>query len=257
MDQLAMMAAMDASDVALDQGAELAGGPDLAPDAGQSPDVAQSADVAQSPDAAQSSTPVFLGADSINVLTRMGTFVHDAGREANRYLLVGVATETAAVRVLAATYGGQPLARLAEHRAGACGVVLFGLSSAPPAGPNTVRIDLDATSNLVAIAGSFAGVRQTIGQGDRWTTNGTRSPIELTAPSAPGELVVDMICLNHTTLLLAPASGQTVGALRQLGRVAGGMSIRPGTPSTGMIWSFGGGPATGWTSIAASLKPVF
>jgi hypothetical protein len=252
-----------APDSRADVAADLA--PDLAPD--QPPDVAPdlTADIAMdlppdaapdlAPDSAPFTTPTLVGANAMSASVIGISYVHDAGREANRYLLIGVATETAAVRVVSVNYAGQALVRQVEHRAGVCGVALFSMH-APAAGANNARVDLDAPGNVVIVTANFAGVRQTVGQGDRWTTDGTGSPIELTVPSAQGELVVDMVCVNQATSMLVAASGQTLAGVRQGSRLAGGMSVRPGRPGAAMIWSFGGGPGSGWTSIAASLKPV-
>jgi hypothetical protein len=208
------------------------------------------------PDAAPPPVPpVFASASAVAGAsdTQLAS-MFDAGTGSNRYLLVGIAVETESRNVTAVSFGGRALTRLGGNTAGACGTFLYGLPN-PPSGSQSLAVSLTGTTDIVVVAASFTGVRQTAGQDGFFATSAIEGPISLLVPSAPGDLVVDIVCLDQVSESPRVGPGQTERGRQVASSFEGVMSTEPGGASVTMSWLSGG--ATGaWASGAVSLNPA-
>jgi hypothetical protein len=178
----------------------------------------------------------------------------DAGTGSNRYLVVGIAIETESRNVTAVSFGGRALTRLGGNTTGACGTFLYGLPN-PPSGSQSLAVSLTGTTDIVVVAASFTGVRQTAGQDGFFATNAIEGPISLLVPSSPGDLVVDIVCLDQVSDSPRVGPGQTERGRQVASSFEGVMSTEPGAASVTMSWLSGGAPGA-WASGAVSLKPA-
>ena len=105
--------------------------------------------------------------------------------------------ETETRNVTAVSFGGRALTRLGADTAGPAATYLYGLSN-PPVGQQPLAVTLSDTSDIVVVAASFTGVRQTATPGGS-VAHRDRGPVSLLVPSAPGEHVVDSLCLDEVS----------------------------------------------------------
>ena len=227
-----------AADVRLDTMPSVDGPPDLASDV---------ADPAPIP-------PVFADSTSAAGAGNQLSYMHDGGDGRDRYLVVGIALETESRNVTAVSFGGRALTRLGADVSGTCGTYLYGLAN-PPAGNNPLAVNLSDTSDIVIVASSFTGVRQTATQGAFTSRASVEAPIALVVPSAAGEHVVDNLCLDDGITGVAVGAGQTERGRRTASTFAAAMSSEPGAPSVTMSWTFPG-TSIAWASAGVSLKPA-
>jgi hypothetical protein len=213
--------------------------PDLAPDTAIPPPV----------------PPAFVRAGSaVGGLDAQLSFMFDAGNGLDRYLVVGIAIETETRSVTAVSFDGRALVRLGAHTAGHCATFLYGLPN-PPAGSQTLAVSLSASSDLVVMAASFTGVRQTTGQDGFWSASAAEGDISLVVPSAPGDHVVDTVCLDQATGSPRVGPGQTERGRQAASTFGAAMSSEVGAASVTMSWTTAGATG-GWSSGAVSLKPA-
>ena len=227
-----------AADVRLETMPSVDGPPDLASD------VAEPAPI----------PPVFADSTSAAGGGNQLSYMHDGGNGRDRYLVVGIALETEARNVTAVSFGGRALTRLGADVSGTCGTYLYGLAN-PPTGNNPLAVNLSDTSDIVIVASSFTGVRQTATQGAFTSRASAQAPIALVVPSAAGDHVVDNLCLDDGITGVAVGAGQTERGRRTASTFAAAMSSEPGAPSVTMSWTFAG-TSIAWASAAVSLKPA-
>jgi hypothetical protein len=198
--------------------------------------------------------PVFTSAGSGVGAGNQLSYMFDAGNGSNRYLVVSVALETETRNVTAVSFGGRPLTRLGAEVSGACGNYLYGLAN-PPVGSNQLSVTLSDSSDIVVVASSFTGVQQTAVQGTFVSGTGSEGPASVVVPSAPGEHVVDSLCMDEGNGSPRVGEGQTERGRRTASTFEAVQSTEPGATSVTMSWTFSD-TVYGWASTAVSLKPA-
>src|SRR5438067_10187471 len=177
---------------------------------------------------------------------------HTVGSGANRVLVVGVSTDNEMLpvvgnRVLSVTYGGAALTRLGTSVTpvpdSKIAVEMF-ILIAPPTGTAQIVVMFSAPgiNNAVGGAVSFTGVCQCTSAGAFVSAASTTGSPALSAPSAPGEVVID-------TVATSPAAGFLAAGANQIERwngaasfffayeVGAGSTKDGATPNVSMSWS--------------------
>jgi RNA polymerase sigma-70 factor (ECF subfamily) len=158
--------------------------------------------------------------------------------------------------VTSASFGGQPMGRIAATSSPAahCRAEWWGFAS-PPVGDSTVSFTfsgrgghLDTTLlsyQGVAGLGSFAGT----------AGSGFDGPTQLTLASAPGEVVLDVVCgWASDSLVDLAGPDQTAHWHWSSGMMSSAISDHPGAPSVTMSWTDSGPAPLEWAGAGVALR---
>ncbi|MBL9113959.1 MAG: DNRLRE domain-containing protein [Verrucomicrobiaceae bacterium] len=191
------------------------------------------------------------------------TTTHTTGSGANRLMLVGISYEddnTLGLTITGVTYAGQPLTFVKSQMSSQeAGCELWRLVN-PPSGVGTLEVSTTGSGTgdeIVVGVATFAGVNQTTPLGTAVSATNSTATASVTATSASGELVFDVLALDDARSA-SPDSAQTQlwsatsGTVNSDGIRAGG-STKLGSASTAMTWNV---TADAWTLIAVPIKPV-
>jgi RNA polymerase sigma factor (sigma-70 family) len=185
----------------------------------------------------------------------VGEVVVDPGE--GRYLLVEVGMEGAEARSV--TVGGQPLGFIgaSTSTAGHCRVEWWGLA-APPVGTHAFRIELSSPAihsdaNFV----HYRGVASLGSFGAFASGNGLVAPLQVSLPSAVGEVVLDAVCgWSLGSQLHLAGENQRSYWHWSSGMMASAGSEKAGAPSVTMTWTDSGPEVMEWAAAAVALRPT-
>jgi hypothetical protein len=190
---------------------------------------------------ASAPVPEGLGTSWAGATSRL-TWLHLAGNEANRLLVVGVSIKDTSTTVTGVTYGGAPLTFLGASgdESRSARVELWYLT-APASGLSSIRITLSAAADVIGGALTFSGVDQAMPLGG-FAASGSNGP-GATDPSvvvtnAGGGLVIGALAVAGSPGLLTPAPGlvQKWIGFQGTGHTEIG-AIAPGADTVAMGWT--------------------
>jgi uncharacterized repeat protein (TIGR01451 family) len=184
---------------------------------------------------------------------------HTVGLGSNGVLIVGVSNRRSNRTVSNIRYAGLNLTRLGFRNSGLASSRLeLWYLLAPPQGTGNVVVTLSGGTDVVGGAASFFGIDPSMPLGTFVSAGGSGTTASISAPSFPGELVVDLVAAPGTAISLSPGSGQATqwndGSGTAGADVRGGSSSIAGASSVPMSWRLGGN--TDWAIGAVSLKPI-
>ena len=197
------------------------------------------------------------------------SFSHTVYSGDNRLLMVGISTGasysngTNASTVSSVTYGGMTMTLVGSVNAGGhVRTFMYALVN-PAVGTANVVVSTSASRPVVAGATSFTGVDQTNPYGYFYSNSTTSSVSSASITgiySASNELVYDVLAVDvdrSTPGIVYSGSGQTEqwkirGSTSR--RVTGAGSVKTGSSSTNMSWSWSGGQQ--YAMGAVSLRPA-
>jgi hypothetical protein len=177
------------------------------------------------------------------------------GGYANQAVVVGVSLD-ASHTVTGVTYAGAALTFIgAQNDSGSKTRVELWYRVAPQTGTNNVVVTFSGTTNddVVVGASSWRGVHQTTPLGTLARASGKSSTASVIVSSATHEAVVDVVAADSKSV--TAQAGQTQLWSRQLDKVGGGGSYRPGAASVTMSWMVNNG-GNDWAIAAVPLKPA-
>ena len=188
------------------------------------------------------------------------TWSHTVGAANDRILIVGVALRNSSVTVTGINYGGTALTLIGARSNGGGQVRMEMWKLVGPAtGTANVVVTLSAAKRIVGGAVSYSGVNPNTPNGAFVSaiSNGSTTAL-VTATSAMGELVVDVVAPEGDAGSLTVGAGQTQRWNTLTGtasaEVRGGGSSEPGAASVTMSWTLGASKP--WAIGAVPLKPV-
>jgi uncharacterized repeat protein (TIGR01451 family) len=184
---------------------------------------------------------------------------HTVGLGSNGVLIVGVSNRRSNRTVNSIRYAGLNLSRIGFRNSGASSSRLeLWYLLAPPQGTGTVVVTLTGSTDMVGGAASFFGVDPATPLGSFASASGSGLTASLSAPSFPGELVVDLVAAPGIAVSLSPGSGQAIqwndGSGTAGADVRGGSSSIAGASSVPLSWTLG--VSSDWAIGAVSLKPI-
>ncbi|HVU59976.1 MAG TPA: hypothetical protein VHC98_04020 [Candidatus Saccharimonadales bacterium] len=207
------------------------------------------------------STPTDDGNDSTGHAssTTSLTFSHTVANNANRILIVGVATGcgfggTCAATVSSVTYGGVSLTTLnnTDCTTGAahCHIEFWYLVG-PATGTANVVITAGASTTIEAGASSYYNVDPTTPFGTSAVAASNNNPSTLSVPSNTTQVVVDVITSDN--VIVSPSAGQTQRYNDNSTGLPVASSTQPGAASsTSMGWSDG---SSHYATVGVAMNP--
>lgn len=187
--------------------------------------------------------------------SRGETFTVTVDPGEDRYLLAAVVLENGAV-VTAASLGGQPMGRIAASSspAGHCRAEWWGFAS-PPVGDSTVTFTFSGPGgHLDTTLLAYQGVAG-LGSAAAATGSGLDGPTQLTLASAPGEVVLDVVCgWSSDSLVDIAGDDQTAHWHWSSGMMSSAISDHPGAPSVTMTWTDSGPGTMEWAGAGVALR---
>jgi uncharacterized protein YjdB len=178
---------------------------------------------------------------------------HTISNSDNRLLLVGVSARERNVNAI--TYGGVAMTLVGTANNGLDARIYIYRMINPPVGTANIAVTFSGSLSKGAVVGaiSYSGVNQSNPLGSFVTSNADSNAPSVSAPSANGDLVFDILALKNTNAL-TPGAGQTERWDIASGVIRGGCSTEPATTSsTTMSWSTSKGK---WVMGAVSIKPA-
>lgn len=174
---------------------------------------------------------------------------------ADRLVVVGISYYGVGRTVSSVTYGSASLTRLSSAKQGVVTAEMWYLVG-PATGANTVAVTITGGSGWGAAgATSWTGVDPAAPVGTPATAGGVGTTASVTAASATGEFVHDVLAWNRDT----PSPGTaTVGAgqtsrWNNPGVTGSAGSNAPGAANVTMRWTLSA--AVDWAAVAAALRP--
>jgi RNA polymerase sigma-70 factor (ECF subfamily) len=172
----------------------------------------------------------------------------------DRYLVAALLSEGPAVR--SATYAGMPLGLIAAASSpgGHCRTEWWGLA-APPVGTGSFQAVWSGPSRHTdATLLGYQGVAS-LGSFAMTTGNGSDGPTQLTVASAPGEVVLDLVCgWAPDSLVDMAGSGQITHWHWSSENISSAISDRPGADTVTMTWTDSGPGTMEWSGAGVALR---
>ncbi|HEV7349825.1 Ig-like domain-containing protein [Telluribacter sp.] len=174
----------------------------------------------------------------------------------NRLLLVSIAsTPGASNAVTGVTFGGTALTKLNQVVTGTDAKAELWYLINPSTTAALVTISWPAGQTLEAVVGvaMFDNVDVTAPFGTNVTGTGTTTPASVAAPSALGDIVVDVVGTRAKNN--ASSGGQTTifnSSTNSIGALSSYKGATAG--STSMSWNISGGPSQAWAQIGVAVK---
>ena len=164
------------------------------------------------------------------------TVSHTTGTGSNRLMLVGISQKNKLVTSV--TYGGVALTLVGENIAGGNARVHIYRLLNPPSGTANVVVNFSANPDKGAIVGvtTFSGVDQTTPLGTFVSAQGNASDPSVTATSAVGELVFDVVSKRNQTLTVGAGQTQRWN-IASASEITGASSTETGSASVVMSWT--------------------
>ncbi len=170
----------------------------------------------------------------------------------NKLLVVAV---SAADSVDSVTYNGQSLTQIQDENRGGFHAELWYLVN-PPAGSNTVNVDMTGTARVVLSAISFTGVHQTspidANAGD---TGGTSTPSVNISTNFDNSMIVDVVTARDGPMVADAGQIERWDDLSNNHAGAGSTKDTVSSGSYTMGWTNSDGNSD-WAIVAAALRPA-
>ena len=209
----------------------------------------------------QSSYPITTSASGITLdntttgpaITSPMSVAHTTGTGANRLMLVGISQKNRTIASV--TYGSTPLTLVGENNINTNARVAIYQLVNPPSGTNTVTVNFSSAPDKGAIVSvtTYSGVHQTTPLGAFATAqNGGGTPT-VTAVSATGDLVYDIIACRNEAVTVNGSQAQRWN-LNSGSEINGAGSTKAGGASnTTMSWSYSNN-SPDWSLGAVAIK---
>ncbi|WP_367392859.1 DNRLRE domain-containing protein [Lewinella sp. LCG006] len=185
------------------------------------------------------------------------TLSHTVTASSSRLLLVGVSLrrDKAEAMVTGVTYGGSPMTQVGQTINGNEGTVAIYRMINPPVGTFDVIANYNNNANRGVVLGaiSFSGVDQTTPLGTYVGNTGDSGTASVTASSASGQLVFDVVCWKNPGTLVSGAGQTQRWNVDSPSEIEGGASTEPGAGSVTMSWTAG---SDRWAIGAVPIRPA-
>lgn len=183
------------------------------------------------------------------------TFAHTVGTGRDRFLFVGVSTQS--IIVNSVTYGGVNVPNTGYVVNGTTSRIVVYSLVAPPSGTANVVVTIASAGEVSAGATSWTGVHQTTPLGTFATATGTSNAPAVAVASAAGDVVHDALGVNSTSISSfgANQAGRWISTSPgTVSNIVSAASTESGAASVTM--SYGLGASKSWSIVAVPIKPA-